>query len=335
MLESSYDIEVVFMLFKDWLKQFSGSPEFCPDNVLLQTVLNMRYENLRYMEDGDAYKLTDYTKARINPDNASIEKFAKQGFDRIKSDYKNVKLLVNSDTDKDGSTKGWFYRRYYPRPKSHPETRERLSLNVYMAPGLIKKLDEIVNEDAGKHISEYKTPSSVRGWSHRHDPITIYFYSLTPDLLQKVIDAIKPYLRPAKSAEVVAIKNPYSVQLPNGIYYNKEWTKDEINALFDNIKKFFPAFENEARAAFDFQKRNVLSAGQVYVLRTFQKQLAQDIDKIDKKSIEDYLTQKRISFTKRLKDGASVVRSLLAEQKREDEHKLNAFIERFSQKSKK
>ena len=49
------------MLFKDWLKQFSGSPEFCPDNVLLQDVLRMKYENLRYMEDDDAYTLTDYT----------------------------------------------------------------------------------------------------------------------------------------------------------------------------------------------------------------------------------------------------------------------------------
>ena len=324
------------MLFKDWLKQFSGSPEFCPDNVLLQDVLRMKYENLRYMEDDDAYTLTDYTKAHIQKDDsASIEKFARQGFDRIKSDYKHVKLMANSSTANDGSTKGWFYRQYYPRPNVHPATRERLSLNVYMAPGLIKKLDEIVNEDAGKHISQYKTPSDVRGWSHRHDPITIYFYSLTPDLLQKIVDATKPYLRPAKSAEVVAIKNPYPVRLPNGIYYNKEWSRDEINALFDNIKKFFPAFENESRAAFDSKKRNVLSAGQVHVLRTFQKQLAQDIDKIDKKSIEDYLTQKRISVAKLLKESSATVRILLAEQKKKDEQNLNAFIGRFSKKSEK
>ncbi len=319
------------MLFKDWLNQFAGVPEdMYGDSVSVGDVLQIKYESLRYIDKW--YSLVDPNKKRF-ADDMDKDRWISAGFNRMKSDYKNVKLLVNSDTDKDGSTNGWFYRRYTPAPKIRKKVKERLSLNVYMAPGLINNLDEIVNDDKGEHISEYKTPSGIKDWAGRYDPITIYFYDLTPELLQKIVIAVKPYLRPERKEHIVETKNPYGIVLPKSVYYNKEYSREEVADIFNQIKKYFPAFEREARDVFDFKRENKLSLGQVYVLKQFQKQFAKDIGKIDKKSIENYIKSDRdkirafLKANKKITD--KIIESEYQKQITEDNAKLEAFIQRF------
>jgi len=346
MLKSSYDTEVVFMLFKDWLKQFAGDVNWDKgDDVNVFTVLNKKYEKLRHVKDGDEYPLTDYTKAGIKNNTTSVREFADKRFSRIRAPYKSVKLLTNADTLPDGTTNGWYYREYQPQGERNKALKARLSLNVYMASGLIEHLDDIVNEDKGKHIAQYKTPSDLYHWQSRHDPITIYFYDLTPQLLNKIVEAVRPFLRPEKSAEIVSVKNPYNIELPVGIYYNEEYSRQSIKQFLDSFYKYFPWFYRDVLNAFDHDRKHKLSAGQMYILHKFQKQLAQDIDKIDKKSIEYYLEERRQMFVLGFKEGIiklqnsaatlEDVEGLVKKQALEDEYKLNAFIERFSQKSKK
>lgn len=127
MLKSSYDTEVVFMLFKDWLKQFAGDVNWDKgDDVNVFTVLNKKYEKLRHVKDGDEYPLTDYTKAGIKNDITSVREFADKRFSRIKAPYKSVKLFTNLDTLPDGTTNGWFYREYQPTSHIHIQRQTRL-----------------------------------------------------------------------------------------------------------------------------------------------------------------------------------------------------------------
>jgi len=330
------------MLFKDWLKQFSGQDVWDDEDVItVWTVLNTKYETLRHVKYGDEYPLTDCRKARINSDSDSVRQFAKRCFSRIRAPYKSVRLLKNSDTLPDDSTNGWFYREYVGnKPKKARSLNSRLSLNVYMAPQLILYLDEILDADQGEHILEYKTPASASHWQERHDPITIYFSDLTPELLHQIVNAAKPFLRPEKSSEIVGVKNPFGIELPKGIYYNEEYSKSAVKKFLDSFNVYFPSFYEDVIKAFDRNGKHNLSTGQLYILKKFQHQLSQDINKIDKKSIDDYLAERRndkllgfraglIELKDKHKTEADFI-ALLNKQAQEDKQKLDAFVKRFS-----
>jgi hypothetical protein len=171
--------------FNKWLRNFGieeGPPDESPYTI--QRALHDRYRSIR--ATNDPYPTTDYDKAHISASGA-IE-YSEKVFARAREPYGHIALLTNGEENKNGSIDGWFYREY--KGASHGQAGERLSLNVFMAPGLIRKLDEILEEDKGENIKQYKVPENWRGWIHRHDPATIYFEKLTPELAEKIVKAI-------------------------------------------------------------------------------------------------------------------------------------------------
>lgn len=279
------------MQFLDWLEEFSGDESyFMFNSVNLENALKCRYFLLRNIKKSeDFYPFTDYKKVEIEPSEAIV--YADKVFDRAREDYKDVSLLKNSSSKSNGSIYGWFYREY--KDVKPAEVKERLSMNIYGAKGIFNKLDDILSKDKGQHIQQYKVPADYWNWVGRHDPMTVYFSSLTPELLTEIVGALKSYLRQEKAKEILNVENPYGVKLPSGIYYNKECSKADIQHRFDNIAKYFPEFEIEARRAFDKNNSNVLSVGQMYVLQKFQAEFKRDVKKIDRQSVLDYIKSNR------------------------------------------
>ena len=73
-----------------------------------------------------------------------------------------------------------------------------VSLNVNISAEMLMALDDIVMQDAGRHINMYKIPKLNKYGRHvvsRHDPVTIYLYSRNPVLEQRIASAMRPFVR--------------------------------------------------------------------------------------------------------------------------------------------
>lgn len=297
--------------FLEWLNQFARS-----ENIdSLSDALEERYEYIRIIKEGNFHDYIDYEKSGISNTNDFIN--CMERIEKVATtDYKKVSLLKTDDTPnlKDD---GWFYRQI---KNSLNNAKERLSFNVYASPELIKDMDNIVDEDNGNNIYQYKVPSNYYYWMKRVDPMTMYFNSLNKELLEKIVSIASPYLRKEKAKEIIAIENPYGVKLPAGIWYNKEYSKKDVQLLFDNLSKYFPEFSDEIKERFDRKNRNKLSVGQVYTIKKFIDDFAKDIDKIDKQSIIEYITYRNAS--KNLQN--------LDKKLEDDKIKMEAFYSKWS-----
>ncbi|MGN0930052.1 MAG: hypothetical protein ACI4N3_05415 [Alphaproteobacteria bacterium] len=268
----------------------------------LSDAVDYMYYKMR--SDGtNKYKLVDYNNAKfsngttVTDTKNDIFRFNVECIEQAKKDNKNVSLFKNSNSQPNGSINGWFYR-IYKNSASGWDIVERLSLNVYMDQNLIKKLDEIVEKDKGEHITEYKVPSDIFLWAMRHDPVTIYFSKLTPSLLQEIVDKVKPYLRPEYSSIIIEDKNPYNINLPKGIYYNKEPQPEQVKSQLDKIKNFLPDMENELRLALQIRSNNIASVAMYKILSGFVNRFEKYADKIDAQSIYDYYKKRKEDFLK-------------------------------------
>ena len=63
--------------------------------------------------------------------------------------------------------------------------------------GLIKALDDVLAQDAGRYIEYYKFPKSdyYDEAITRHDPVTIYLSARNRDIEQNIVRAVAPYAR--------------------------------------------------------------------------------------------------------------------------------------------
>ena len=82
------------------------------------------------------------------------------------------------------------------------------------------------------------------------------------------------------------------INLPPGIYYNKEYSEEDVKKLFKIAEKYFPEFSKEIKECFDSKNRNILSFGQFYVINKFIIDFAEDFNKIDFHSIKDYINKR-------------------------------------------
>ncbi len=257
----------------------------------LSEALKWRYTNLRILRGAG---FTDHKKAKI-PEGACKEFF--DYIDKVyavaTADYKNeVSLLKTVDTEKDGSTNGWYYREFHTVKHNFKNTKGRLSFNIYASPNLIKKLDEILYQDKGENILQYKVPADFNDWFNRVDPITMYFYSLNSELLKQIVTATKPYLREKEPKEIVGKNKVCDINLPPGIYYNKEYSEEDVKNLFAIAEKYFTEFSKEIKECFDPENTNSLSVGQFYVIKKFMIDFAKDFNKIDFHSIKNYINER-------------------------------------------
>ena len=268
----------------------------------LSDVVDYLYHKIR-SEGSHKYKFIDYGNARFSDGTLVTNtkenhfKFNAECVEQAKKDNKNVCLLRTSNSQPDGTINDWFYR-VYKDSSSNWNIVERLSLNVYMDQNLIKNLDEIVEKDNGEHITEYKVPSNLIQCANRHDSVTIYFSKLTPSLLQEIVDKVKPYLRPEYSSVIIEEKNPYNVNLPSGIYYNKEPQPEQVKFLLDKVKNVLPDMENELRLALQIEGDNITSVATYRILMHYVYLFQKYADKIDPQSVYDYYKQRKEDYLK-------------------------------------
>ena len=73
-----------------------------------------------------------------------------------------------------------------------------ISCNVNIFDKTLQALDDIVVQDGGQYIYAYKFPRADYYYDEilvRHDPITIYMYARNPELEQKIVRAMQPFVR--------------------------------------------------------------------------------------------------------------------------------------------
>lgn len=314
------------MKFSEWLHIFSRSKNpYDPyyEYTLLEA-LKKRYESIRFVPPGSIYdyRTDEHIQLRSQKDiSRDFLKIQNLGV----TDWGKVYLL-NKDDYKDEDSSAIAYWYYRQNKEAIHNIKERLSLNVYASADLLGKIEDIINQDKQNNICQYKFPNTAYNWSTRFDPITIYFNSLNKELLEKIVSCASPYLREEAATEIVATKNPYGVKLPSGIYYNKEYSKEDAQYLLDKIKKHFPDFVEEIKSKYS----GYLSVGQYYVLKLFMKEFVRDIGKINKESIAKYIEfNKKKIFDKAIEN----MKNLYEQELNENKAKLDSFYTKESNKA--
>lgn len=178
---------------------------------------------------------------------------------------------------------GWFHR--FARERGG-HSNERLSLNVDVTRGLVDTLDQIMRDDTAGNIKSYKIPENFDLQSIRHDPVTIYFFNLTPDLAQKIAAAVQPFVRDDSKMPTIGIK------IAPGVYQDKQVSQESIKELYD---AYIAADLGGIGAEMITENmpsplKNYLemTAGQFYVWKQFLDEIRQDKDTIDPVSLQKY-----------------------------------------------
>lgn len=112
----------------------------------------------------------------------------------------------------------WTWSRTALKNKENRSEKYHISLNVNVAPGLMRALDEVLAQDAGNYISYYKFPKQdfYDEVISRYDPITIYLYDRNPKVEQAIVKAVAPYVRSNEGL--------LGEQIGKGVDINKETT---------------------------------------------------------------------------------------------------------------
>ena len=101
-------------------------------------------------------------------------------------------------------TQGWTWFRFCDCIGKLPPVKDKnnpdgfhISLNVNVCKELLKVLDDILIEDGGAYIDSYKFPKTnyYDEILTRHDPVTIYINARNPELEQKIVRAVAPFVR--------------------------------------------------------------------------------------------------------------------------------------------
>lgn len=70
-----------------------------------------------------------------------------------------------------------------------------MALNVRITKRLLQILDDILIADGGRYIHSYKIPKDFIDVRSRHDVVTIYTNARNPELEQRIVKAIQPFVR--------------------------------------------------------------------------------------------------------------------------------------------
>ena len=89
----------------------------------------------------------------------------------------------------------WHVHSYNGPRGSSAEVQYHVSLNVEVDDALIKKLDDIMAKDQGRHIVDFKIPPVGSRWKTMADPISIYMRGTNPEIERAIAAAAKPYVR--------------------------------------------------------------------------------------------------------------------------------------------
>lgn len=157
------------------------------------------YDKLRYKQDGN---YTDVSEQEYN----AASQYALEHCNNttqnnlIPKTWEQLGRHIKMRTSKDGS---WWFRScdgntVPPVTGNRKSAAFHISLNVNIYDKTLKALDDILIADGGRYIHSYKFPT-INYYDleilTRHDPITIYMHARNPELEQKIVAAIKPFVR--------------------------------------------------------------------------------------------------------------------------------------------
>ena len=172
-----------------------------------------------------------------------------------------------------GRQAGWIWRSLnYKLQKANHFTRkisDRISFNVYPSKELLEILDDFVFQDKGKTIYGYKTSEDIVSWSHRHDPITMYFFDgligIKGPLQMKIARAVTRFARTGKIMDnSIKIGN----RIYEGVYSEDEPNPERIKKLLESVKEQPELYEFIKKTATDSL---VMSAGYFWICEQMAK----------------------------------------------------------------
>ncbi|MDR2098594.1 MAG: hypothetical protein LBO78_01030, partial [Rickettsiales bacterium] len=222
--------------FKEWIEEFAGGEKV----ESIEGAIEAYYRRLR--KPKKPYNPVDSNgRPIVVPEEVAkfcddVAEFASKNTNYTGTSYAAHGIKVIDDPS-------WSYRYLdAPRAKENEskETTLRLSLNVRPDKELIKALDALVLHDQErKFIRNYKSPSPMAWdeWARRHDPVTIYLWKISPNMLKAVAAAIAPYVR--EGPELIGEK------VADGVYLDQEPTVERVQSLLQRAKSAGPAVFGE------------------------------------------------------------------------------------------
>ena len=152
---------------------------------LSDSVIQEIVDNQDNISPGQIYNMIRHTKKKYNLSRDEFNKAVAYG--ETPNDYIDV-----------SQHQRWAWERKSRVRQPHAKMDlYHISLNVNIVEGLIKALDNVLIQDAGRYIEYYKFPKS--DWYDeaisRHDPVTIYLSARNDDIEQKIVRAVAPYAR--------------------------------------------------------------------------------------------------------------------------------------------
>ncbi len=152
---------------------------------LSDSVIQEIVDNQDNISSGQIYNMIRHTKKKYNLSRDEFNKAVAYG--KTPNNYIDVSQYQR-----------WTWKRKsrIQQPHASRDTYH-ISLNVNIVEGLIKALDSVLIQDAGRYIEYYKFPKS--DWYDeaitRHDPVTIYLSARNRGIEQKIVRAVAPYVR--------------------------------------------------------------------------------------------------------------------------------------------
>ncbi len=182
------------------MKIFDDIKKFYPNvpagNAYLISNLNtdnlVGRENFAEYEIDDAYKLLRHTRpGETLYTNESLDDFKKsRAYQLDHANRKSGVFGMNHD--------GWFWRGFSDQ-SNHilPDGRDswHISINARLCPELLRALDQVVVQDQGRTILEYKFTDHYSAVGTRFDTISMYTRARDPELEAAIARAVAPFVR--------------------------------------------------------------------------------------------------------------------------------------------
>lgn len=152
---------------------------------LSDSVIQEIVDNQDNISPGEIYNMIRHTKKKYNLSRAEFNKAVAYG--ETPNNYIDVSQYQRWT---------WVRKSRVQQPHAKRDIHH-ISLNVNIVEGLIKALDDVLAQDAGKYIEYYKFPKSdyYDEAITRHDPVTIYLSARNREIEQKIVRAVAPYVR--------------------------------------------------------------------------------------------------------------------------------------------
>ena len=126
----------------------------------------------------------------------------------------------------------WHIHRYVGYVDAGtPPIQYHVSLNVEVDDTIIKKLDDLIAKDQGRHIVDFKIPPKGNRWVTMADPISIYMRETSPEIERAIAEIAHPYVRTSSEIGLLGRK------IDNGVAIAFETSGARMDIVEDIINQ--------------------------------------------------------------------------------------------------